>query len=66
MPRSPAEEESMWDLVYELARSGGFTDWLQIDGELRKRGYSRARQLLDDERTRERLDRMCAEARKDP
>ena len=65
MPRSPAEEESKWDLGYTLARSGDFTGWLQIDEELRKSGYSRARQLLDDERTRERLNQMCAEARKD-
>ena len=60
-----AEEESKWDLGYTLARSGDFTGWLQIDEELRKSGYSRARQLLDDERTRERLNQMCAEARKD-
>ena len=65
MPRIPAKEESVWDLGYTLARSGDFMGWLQIDGALRKWGYSRARQLLDDERTRERLDRMCAEARKD-
>lgn len=63
MPTSRAKEERMWDLANRLAKSGECTGLLQIEWELRERGYSRARQLLDDERTRERLDRMCAKAR---
>lgn len=54
----------MWQLANELARSGDYSGWLDIEWELRSRGYGRARQLLDNESTRDRLDKMCAEARK--
>ena len=54
----------MWELAWELARSGDYSGWWAIEVELRNRGYSRAKSLLDNERTRERLDRMCAESRK--
>ena len=53
----------MWELASELARSGQHSGWLSIEQELRMLGYSRARQLLDDENVRHRLDRECAEAR---
>jgi hypothetical protein len=46
-----------------LARSGDFSGWWDIEVELRSVGYQMARDLLDNERTREQLDRMCAEAR---
>ena len=62
---SRERDERMWALVYKLARSGEYTGWWDIKVELRTRGFSRARQLLDDEQFRERLDGMCAEARKD-
>jgi hypothetical protein len=64
MPASRQKEERMWRLADELARSGDFGGWWEIEVELRSRGYSRARSLLDNERTRERLDRMCAESPK--
>ncbi len=48
----------------ELARSGRFSNWLAIEHELRfEEGVPEARFCLDDERIREELDRMCAEAR---
>ena len=65
MPISRAKEERMWRLADEMARSGDYTGWWSIEVELRSRGFSRARYLLDDERIRERLDRLCADARKD-
>jgi hypothetical protein len=46
-----------------LARSGDFSSWRDIEVELRSVGYQFAPDLLDNERTREQLDRLCAEAR---
>ncbi len=49
----------------ELARSGRFSNWLAIEKELRfEEWVPEAPFCLDDERIREELDRMCAEARK--
>jgi len=58
-------EERMWNLAYGLARSGEHQNYQAIEWELRSAGYPRARLLLYDERVRARLDRICAEARKD-
>ena len=62
MPASRVKEERMWRLADELARSGEYSGWIAIEHELTTCGYSRARRLLDDERSRKRLDRMCSEA----
>ncbi len=62
---SRERDERMWVLAYKLAKSGEYTGWWDIEVELWTQGFSRARQLLDDEQIRERLDTMCAEARKD-
>ncbi len=64
MHPSRQKEERMWTLAYEMARSGEYGGWWDIEVELRSLGYPRARQLLDNEQTREKLDRMCAEAQK--
>ncbi len=58
------KEDRMWKLAYAMARSGEYQGYQAIEWELRSLGYPRARQLLDNEHTRERLDRMCTEARK--
>ena len=51
----------------ELARSGRFSNWLAIELELHyEEGVSEARFCLDDDRIREELDRMCADALKGP
>jgi hypothetical protein len=55
----------MWNLAYRLAQSGEHQNYQAIEWELRASGFRRARQLLDHERVREKLDGMCAEARKD-
>ena len=49
----------------KLAQSGEYTGWWDVEVELKSRGFPRARQLLDDEQIRERLDGMCADARED-
>lgn len=58
-------DERMWVLATKLAQSGEYSTWLQTEQELRALGYSWARLLLDDERTRERIDHMCAKAREE-
>ncbi len=62
---SRVRDDVMWALAYNLAQSGEYTGWWDVEVELRAQGFSRARQLLDDEQIRERLDGMCVEARKD-
>jgi hypothetical protein len=54
----------MWNLAYRLARSGEHRNYQAIEWELHAFGYPQARQLLDRERVRERLDGMCAVAQK--
>lgn len=61
---SQERDNRIWTLAYKLAKSGEFSNWSGVEVELRIQGYSRARQLLDDEQTRDKLDRMCADARK--
>ncbi len=62
---SRVRDDVMWALAYNLAQSGEYAGWWDIEVELIGQEFSRARQLLDDEQIRERLDTMCAEARKD-
>ncbi len=62
---SRVRDDVMWALAYNLAQSGEYAGWRDIEAELEGQEFSRARQLLDDKQVRERLDRMCAEARKD-
>ena len=57
-------DERMWNLAYRLARSGEHRNYQAIEWELRAFGYPQARQLLDHEQVRERLDGMCAVAQK--
>ncbi len=62
---SRVRDEIMWALAYNLAQSGEYAGWWDIEAELERQEFSRARQLLDNKQIRERLDGMCAEARKD-
>lgn len=49
----------------ELARTGRFINWLEIEHHLRFEEFCpEARHVLDDEFTREELDHLCKEARK--
>lgn len=57
-------DERMWNLANRLAHSGEHRNYQSIEWELQAFGYPRARQLLYHERVREKLDIMCAEARK--
>jgi hypothetical protein len=62
---SRVRDEVMWALAYNLAQSGEYAGWSDIEAELQSQEFSCARQLLDDKQIRERLDTMCSEARKD-
>ena len=62
---SRVRDDIMWALAYNLAQSGEYAGWWDIEAELESQEFSRARQLLDDKQIRERLDTMCSEARKD-
>jgi hypothetical protein len=55
-------EDKIMKLARDYANSGKFTGWLAIEWELRSNGYTQARKLLDDERTREELDDLCKRA----
>jgi hypothetical protein len=56
-------DEKILRQAENLAGSGDFSSWWEIEVELRSVGYQMARDLLDNERTRQQLDRLCAEAR---
>ncbi len=64
-PVSRVRDDVMWALAYNLAQSGEHAGWWALEVELMGPGFSRARQVLEDDKIRARLDRMCAEARKD-
>lgn len=57
-------DERMWNLAYRLAQSGEYRDCEAIEWELRAFGYPQAPQLLCRERVHERLNCICAEARR--
>ena len=58
------KDELMWTLAEKMAKSGEHLGWKSIELELSELGYSRAQLLLDNEETRNRIDNMCAVARK--
>ncbi len=62
---SRVRDDIMWALAHNLAQSGEYVGWRDIEVELESQEFSRAHQLLDDKQIRERLDTMCSEARKD-
>jgi hypothetical protein len=57
-------DERMWNLAYRLAQSGEHRNYQSVEWELQAFGYPRACRLLYHERGREKLDVICAEARK--
>lgn len=48
----------------KLACSGKFQNWLSIEFALRSEGFSDAREALDRDWVRERLDTLCDKARR--
>ncbi len=62
---SRVRDDVMWALAYNLAQSGEYAGWWDIEAELESQEFSRTHQLLDNKQIRERLDTICSEARKD-
>jgi hypothetical protein len=60
--RRPPDEQILRQ-ADNLARSGDFSSWWDFEVELRSVGNQMAPDLLDNARTREQLDRLCAEAK---
>lgn len=46
----------------EYARSGQYSGWRAIEFQLRSEGWNEAREFLDNECTRERLDQICKDS----
>jgi hypothetical protein len=46
----------------DYARSGQYSGWLAIEFQLRSEGWNEAREFLDNERTREKLDKICKDS----
>lgn len=60
--RKQQRHEEILRKAEQYARSGEFSGWWAIELQLRAEGWKEARQVLDDETLRERLDALCAEA----
>jgi hypothetical protein len=48
----------------ELAETGKFSSWMEIEAALRGEGYPEARGELDSRYTRQYLDEICQRARR--
>ena len=59
------QREHIGPLAWELVRSGNFLGWHDIEAYLRYEEHCfEARHVLDNERIRQELDKLCKEARK--
>jgi len=47
----------------EMARSGRYENWLSIEFALRSLGFDSAREALDRDWVRERLDELCGQSK---
>jgi hypothetical protein len=63
MTVSLLDAEHMSSLAGELAKSGDYLGWTEIELELRDRSYSDAAEWLRDDKLRKRLDTICRDAR---
>ena len=60
---SQVRSERMWELAYDLARSGIYLTWTHIAAELQSRGFAQARSLLDTALVRKELNHLCTSAK---
>ena len=61
----PEQREYIGPQARKLAKFGQFLNWLEIEHHLRfEENCPEARHVLDNELTREELNRVCKEARK--
>ena len=60
----PEQREYVPRRARELAQTGQFSGWYEIEVHLRREeSCHEARHILDNERMRENLDRLCSEAK---
>lgn len=65
MANYETEQERIWSRVYEMAHSGNYPGWAEIERELRvKEKIAEAREMFEDPFIRADIDRLCREARK--
>ena len=57
------ERTEIWEMALKLARTGAYNGSSAVERELQELGYSAAQRRLSEEDL-ERLDQLCAEARK--
>lgn len=60
-----ARREYIISLAYQLAHTGCYVNWLDIERHLQGQGYRKARQFLAGSSLRVDLDRRCNESRAD-
>ena len=57
-------DEQMWDLAYELAKSGDYPNSQYIEIDLRSLGFRDVDQIALNRAARKRITELCLEARK--
>lgn len=60
---SSKSDVNMWRVAGKLALSGDHEGWQAIERQLRSKGFTRAKLLLDNDRIRDKLDDLCKSAR---
>ena len=60
---APDHSERMWEMAYDMARSGEYASARDIAAALQRRGYPHAPAVLDNKRVQQELDRLCTEAK---
>ncbi len=64
MTNYETKQERIWSHVYEMAHSGKYPGWSEIEWELRfKEKIAEAREMFEDPFIRAEIDRLCGEAR---
>lgn len=63
MPRRKYTAAEIREMADKLADTGDYSDWWAIEAQLRADGLAKARQVLDNEDVRERLNQRCKAAK---
>jgi len=59
------KQERIWSRIYEIARSGDYPGWAEIEFELRcRQKIPEVHEMLEDPYIRADIDQLCRDARK--
>lgn len=58
-------DQEMWSMAYALARSGDYPTSFHVETALKDMGFSNADLIAGDAWARQRITKICLEARKD-